>query len=278
VTTRTGAKSIRNKLVNEIMHNPVGPWIEANSLYVDQSELRKNLSESTAPELVLFDVGMGAAANAIAALHCARSIGVAARPLRVVSFEKNLDLLHFAVRHACHFDHFLGFEMALNQILTHGSWSDGGISWILRHGDFLESIDIETYRPNIIYFDPYSPNVNNDMWTTRCFQKIRRKCREPSEGGTTLFTYSRATKIRGALLRAGFHVGYGASTGLKTETTAAATDRRLLKSPIGPEWFVRWERSHDRYPFDCLPEEKTLMDEFIQEYGRQRNLDTAMLV
>lgn len=36
VTTTMGATSIRDNRVNEIMHNPVGPWAEANALCVDQ--------------------------------------------------------------------------------------------------------------------------------------------------------------------------------------------------------------------------------------------------
>src|SRR4051812_12823188 len=104
VTTKTGAVSIRNKLVNEIMHNPVGPWIEANSLYINQSCLRERLSASTDTdnEFVLFDVGLGAAANAVAVLSCARALigaGKMARPIRIISFEKDLELLKFALSH-----------------------------------------------------------------------------------------------------------------------------------------------------------------------------------
>src|SRR5688572_17471064 len=92
VTTTAGAISIRNKQVNEIMHNPVGPWVEANALYIDQSHLRERLIEAP-EEFVIFDVGLGAAANSLAALACIKSLGPKSRPVRIVSFERELELL-----------------------------------------------------------------------------------------------------------------------------------------------------------------------------------------
>lgn len=268
VKTTTGVISIRNKIVNEIMHNPVGPWIEANSLYIDQSQLRERLSETSLDELILFDVGLGAAANALAAIACAQAIHHTntggSRPLRLISFERDLELLKFALENAAQFAHFTGQESILSQILRHGQWSKGRIFWELRQGDFLEMIQSEQERPHLVFFDPYSPNVNNDMWTTACFEKIYAKSRKASQGGTSLYTYSQATRIRAALLKAGFFVGYGVSTGLKKETTVASTVRADLKLPVGVEWFERWKRSDVRYPYDCGPEDQKAFDQFME--------------
>jgi len=265
VMTSQGVISIRNNRVNEIMHNPVGPWAEANALYVNQSGISERLNEITDKELVIFDVGLGAAANAVAALTCARNLRSQTRRLSLISFERDLDLLRFAIRNSHHFEHFRGFETALEEILHRGYWSEGNVSWHLRHGNFLDLIETEPRRPHVIFFDPYSPKVNQEMWTTQCFERIRKKCLETHEGGTALYTYSRATRIRVALLRAGFFVGYGAATGLKDETTVAATDRSLLKLPLDKTWLERWRASHVRYPFDCRPGEKTSIDSFIEE-------------
>lgn len=267
VTTTAGAISIRNKAVNEIMHNPVGPWAEANALYVEQSRLAERLG-APGEELVLFDVGLGAAANALAALACARRIGPA-RPLRIVSFERDLDLLAFALHHADRFPHFAGWETAVAALLEHNSWTGNRIIWELRRGDFLDVIGRESTRPHLVFYDPYSPKVNQDMWTTACFAKLRARARTDADGGTVLFTYSQATRIRVALLRAGFHVGYGVPTGLKEETTQAATARELLHDPLGKVWFDRWRRSHLRHPFDCSPAEERDVDAFVEDYLRR---------
>lgn len=270
VKTTTGAVSIRNKAVNEIMHNPVGPWIEANSLYIDQSKLKQKLSESASEELVLFDVGLGAAANALAVMACAQSVELSepagSRPIRLISFERELELLKFALQNADQFSHFQGHEPALRQILDQGHWSAGKISWELRQGDFLDNIQSEPERPHLVFFDPYSPSVNQEMWTTACFERIHLISRNAEQGGTSLYTYSQATRIRAALLKAGFSVGYGASTGLKKETTVASTVWSDLKLPLGIEWFERWGRSDVRYPYDCKPEDQIHFDQFMKQY------------
>lgn len=269
VTTTAGAISIRNKIVNEIMHNPVGPWVEANALYIDQSDLKEKLSQKTTEEFVVFDIGLGAAANALAALACAKSVqNSESRPFRIVSFEIDLELLKFALAHANQFAHFHSYEQALQQLLDKGHWSEGSLSWDLREGNFLEKIKEEIYRPHVIFFDPYSPKMNQDMWTIDSFTNLRNKSREPHEGGTSLYTYSQATQIRVALIKAGFFVGYGDATGLKDETTAAATDLKLLKSPLDKVWFERWGRSGKRYPLASSPEEYAAIDACIEAYAK----------
>lgn len=262
VRTTTGAVSIRNKVVNEIMHNPVGPWLEANALYVQQSHLASRLEEDSEDEFVIYDVGMGAAANSLAALACYDQTETT-RPLRMISFERDLELLHFALGNAVVFPHFQGYETALKSILQTGVWTKGNRTWELRHGNFLETIELEIRKPHFVFFDPYSPKVNSDMWTTTCFRKLKNVSRTAESGGTVIFTYSQATRIRTAMMEAGFFVGYGDSTGLKEETTIATTDRDRLERPLGEKWFERWRKSHLRYPYDCTAENEKAVDALV---------------
>ena len=254
VKTSTGAVSIRNKVVNEIMHNPVGPWREANDLYIQQSKLRDRLSEPVESDLVLFDVGLGAASNALAAIHACLGLSHATqRRLHIVSFENNLELLRFTLENASHFDHLNGFEEALAILLAVHHWESpcGRVIWDLREGDFLEVIDQETYVPELVLYDPYSPVVNQEMWTLACFKKLRAHC-APAESvtGTTIYTYSIATPVRAALLLAGFFVGHGIATGLKNETTQFSTRSDVITDPLSKVWFGRWVRSQTQLPYD----------------------------
>jgi queuine tRNA-ribosyltransferase len=155
------------------------------------------------------------------------------------------------------------------RILEVGGWSEGGLRWELRRGDFLTSIEKETTKPHLIFFDPYSPKVNSEMWTVNCFAKIRAHSRTLEEGGTRLFTYSQATRIRVAMIQAGFFVGRGAATGLKEETTEAATARELLREPLDQVWLERWRRSHIRHPFDCAPGNESHVDAEVEKYMAQ---------
>jgi tRNA U34 5-methylaminomethyl-2-thiouridine-forming methyltransferase MnmC len=263
VTTTTGAVSIRNKELGEIMHNPVGPWVEANALYIDQSRLEARLREASAGELVLFDVGLGAAANALAALHCAARIPGRTRALRMISFERDLELLRFALKHAEKFAHFFGYENAIVQLISTGRWQGDGIVWELRHGDFRKTLKGEKYSPDLIYYDPYSSKVNREMWSTECFRELREKSRPE---GTMLYTYSQATPIRVALLAAGFFVGHGKSSGPKEETTQAATRLEDLEAPLAKKWFERWSRSHQQVPFECAPTDEEKMRMLVRRH------------
>lgn len=266
VRTKTGAISIRNKLVNETMHNPVGPWTEANALYIDQPRLREKLAQNMNDEFVIFDVGLGAAANALAALTCIHSMGKKSRPVRIVSFERDLELLRFALDHAKYFEHFKGYEAALEELLAKNFWTDGKIAWELRYGDFLELIEKESHKAHLVFYDPYSPKMNEDMWTTRCFKLLRAKCHQPNEGSASLFTYSIATRIRVSMILADFYVGYGEATGAKTETTQASTALTEVFKPLGEAWRERWRKSHIRNSFDCAPADEAAEDFLIEEY------------
>ncbi len=260
VTTTAGAVSIRDNDVNEIMHNPLGPWAEANSLYIDQSNLQKRLSEDSSEELVIFDVGLGAVTNAVAILQCFNETSSGTkRRLRLISFEKNLKLAEFALENAEHFPYYKGHESSIQTLLREGRWQGAGIDWELRHGDFLDLIAVESQRPHIIFFDPYSPKVNQEMWSLDCFKKLRAQVRTESQGGSLLYTYSQATPVRVALLAAGFFVGHGKHTGIKEETTVAATRRSDLAYPLADRWFKRWKNSQTPYPFQtALSDQKQI--------------------
>jgi queuine tRNA-ribosyltransferase len=74
-----------------------------------------------------------------------------------------------------------------------------------------------------------------------------------------LYTYSAATSVRVALLRAGYYVGEGVGTGPKATTTVAfgRIDPAAEHPParlLGAEWLGRWSRSHSKYPSDVAPD------------------------
>jgi queuine tRNA-ribosyltransferase len=74
-TSAQGFSSIRQISSGEIMHSVNAPDDEANRLYVEQSCLAARLleQESERTELVIWDVGLGAAFNAMAVIHCFES-------------------------------------------------------------------------------------------------------------------------------------------------------------------------------------------------------------
>ena len=251
----SGAYSIRSLEAAETFHPVIGPVAEAEALYVNQLQLRERLGNHTG-EFVIWDVGLGAAANALTVLRATRQI---ASRIRLVSFDCTPEPLEFALQHTAALGYFGGYEDRLKELLRtrHATFQDGpqSVDWEFRQGDFptLLAQAVAAGRmpaaaapPHAILFDAYSPARNPVMWTLPLFTNLfrlldpQRPCAMP--------TYSRSTILRVTLLLAGFYVGVGHSTGEKTETTIAANTLGLLDEPLDRRWLDRARRSHSAEP------------------------------
>lgn len=234
----------------ETWHPVAGPADEARTLYVEGLRLRERLAEAAGP-LVVWDVGLGAGGNALAVLHA-----LAGRPGEVVlvSFDRTRAGLAFAGRHAAELGYFTGFEDAVDALLKEGlaTVMRGSFraDWRLVEADFPTWLDSAAAAgvpaPHAVCFDPHSPAKNPEMWTLRVFAALRRRCGPARRGA--LATYSRSTRVRVALLRAGFYVGAGPAVAGKEETTLAATVPELAGALLGARWLARARRSHAAEP------------------------------
>ncbi len=248
VATSSGEPSVRDAEAGEVMHPVIGAAVESERLYVAQSRLRERLLEP-GPGLVLFDVGLGAAGNALAAIRAVRNAPPGHRPVSLVSFERELGALSLA----CTDDgaRRLGWSgedtAAARALLQRGRHEEAGLTWQLRHGDALDLLDAEPLRADLVYWDPFSPKVNGPLWTAGAFALLAARCAP----GATLFTYSTATAVRAALLLAGFSVGRGDPSGPKEETTAAALPPALPARPLDARWLTRLARSSAPFPVDA---------------------------
>ena len=83
VTLTNGITSLCETSNQETFHPGIGPAAEAETLYVGQLHIAQRLAEST-EEFIVWDVGLGAAANAIGALRAAQG---SEKTLHIVSFD-----------------------------------------------------------------------------------------------------------------------------------------------------------------------------------------------
>ncbi|BDG06284.1 tRNA guanosine(34) transglycosylase Tgt [Anaeromyxobacter oryzae] len=248
VLTSLGAPAVRDALSGEVMHPVIGPAVESERLYVAQSRLRDRLAEP-GPPLVLLDVGLGAGSNALAALRAAWGAPPGGRGLEVVSFEQDTGALALAATDD-------GAErLALEQfardaartLLATGCHEGPRTRWRLVRGDVLETLPREKVRADLVFWDPFSPKANPELWTAAAFAAAFAR----SGPRAALFTYSTATATRAALLLAGFWVGAGDASGPKEQTTAAATAPDLVARPLDRRWLERLERSSAPFPPDA---------------------------
>ena len=251
VRLANGAFSVRSLGYGETMHPGVGPVAEAEALYVKQLRLPERRAASTG-EFVVWDVGLGAAANATAVLRATRDLP---GRLRLVSFENTTAPLEFALQHSAELPSLAGYEAPLRVLLESGeaSFANGrqDVEWTLNVADFPAWLAgaADTGKPpppHAILFDPFSPAKNPAMWTLDVFTRLFRQL--APQRPCALATYSRSTMTRAALLLAGFFVGAGAATGTKEETTIAANTLDLLARPLDGRWLERAWRSDSAEP------------------------------
>jgi len=281
VTSEQGFSSIRQISSGEVMHSVSRPSDEAQKLYVEQSALAGRLlkadGESAAQEFVIWDVGLGAASNAMAAIACfetqyAEKTALLLRPVRLISFECDLDPLRLAAKFPGHFPHLR--HGAPHALLEKGRWqhASGLLTWELLKGDFLTFIETAA-APDLVFYDPFSSKTDSALWTPDAFAQLQARCvGKPAE----LYTYSAATAVRVALLSAGFFVGEGVGTGPKATTTVAFTDARaarvhpLAPRLLGADWLARWRRSSSKFPVNLLEDERAAFERRIEEHPQFR--------
>jgi queuine tRNA-ribosyltransferase len=246
IHTRKGVAAIRSLDAGEVMHPGVGPLVEAEHLYVRQSRLAERL-RTMGRNLVLYDVGMGAASNAVAARRESERAPADAARLELVSFERDLGALELALKHPSDFGLEGEAGDAARALLAHGKHESKRTCWRLHHGDIFAALAEESSLADIIFWDPFSPKTNPDLWTIAAFTAVRRM----AGAHATLFTYSASTAVRSALLLAGWAVGVGDAIGEKAATTAAAVALEDLARPLDRKWPGRLSRPDAPLPSDA---------------------------
>jgi queuine tRNA-ribosyltransferase len=270
-----GIGHIREIASGEVMHSVNDPAEEARSLYVEQSRLVERLTEDEAAPLVVWDVGLGAGSNAMAAIQAVEAMRGranprsadrlqtdgprAARRLTLVSFENDLDSLKLALRHPAWFKHLR--HAAPRGLLADNRWSSAaaGVDWLLLRGDF-NATKFTAPLPDVIFFDPFSFKSDSALWTLAAFRELANLL---SAKAAELFTYSYSTSVRAALLAAGFYVAKGRGSGPKAETTIGLTPRAVVDAAgcalshgrelLGEEWLAKWRRSDAQAPIGSDP-------------------------
>lgn len=250
VQLRNGSRSVRSLAHGETMHPGLGPVAEAEALYVKQTGLveRARLQRG---DFVIWDVGLGAAANALTVLRCLRGTGDS---LRLISFEHTMEPLRFAFEQRSELGYFADYEEIVGRLLAKGrvEFENGGMTtrWEVHVADFPAFLVSQASQglpsPHVVLFDPWSPARNPAMWTAPLFADLFRRL-DPSRP-CVLPTYSRSTMLRVSLLLAGFFVGTGEATGMKEETTLAANARELILRPLDGRWLERARRSRSAEP------------------------------
>jgi tRNA U34 5-methylaminomethyl-2-thiouridine-forming methyltransferase MnmC len=237
VTVASGVRTLKSVRHGETFHPVVGPMAEARELHVAQQQMVERARVRGRDPFIVWDVGLGAAANALAVLEAFEGVDA---NVELHSFDRTTAPLEFAIANASELGYFDENGPTVEALVRTGSVKAGVVAWRLHVTDFRERLnDPVIPAPNAVMFDPYSPAANPQLWNLETFAAIRERV----TGDCTLTSYSRSTAVRTTLLLAGWFVGRGGATGEKDETTVAASDRDLLAAPLGAQWLDRVSRS-----------------------------------
>lgn len=270
-----GFASIKQISSGEIMHSVNKPEEESNRLYIEQSDLFNKLviSDNKPKDIVIWDVGLGAAHNAMAAIRCFEKVLKEKGPektnrLKLISFECDLDPLKLACKQNKEFPHL--HHSAPFKLLKEGKWSDstGLLEWELVEGDYLSLFE-KYEKPDVIFYDPFSPKTNGECWSLEAFERLYNHCQGKS---FELYTYTTSTMIRATMLVAGMYVAKGVGTGPKESTTIAFSDsdiahkHKASENLLPSEWLDRWHRSQAQFPLNFQESAKEAFTQKIESH------------
>ncbi len=237
-----GVMSLRQIRNGETYHPGLGPMREARELHLAGTRLIERAARLDR-KLVVWDVGLGAGANAIAALEAVPG------GLEIHSFDITGEPLAFARREAAALGYPLGWVSAMTTLLAQTTWRspDTRQQWYFHRGDFRETLSTPSVpAPDAVFWDPYSPRSSPEIWTLETFRHLF--ARLDSRRDCLLTSYSRSSAVRMTLLLAGFYVGAAEGVGEKTEMTVASNRAGLLTRPLGEDWLGRVKRSTNAAP------------------------------
>ena len=216
VPTLDGSFTLRHPTLGECYHSSGGALWESRNLYGYSSGYRIHVDSSKKAVCVL-DVGLGLGYNACTAIDL-WTRGVGNGTLHLVSLESNRDLIKALISGCASWQkkwpkEWLDWLKNMSKdgqnryqcIVHHPSkHSNATCLWEIYCGCALGSIELFSNRSMVcldfVFQDPFSPEKNPNLWTTKWFTNLHQISRR----GAILATYSVANKVRTALSDSGW--------------------------------------------------------------------------
>ncbi|MFI5155401.1 MAG: tRNA (5-methylaminomethyl-2-thiouridine)(34)-methyltransferase MnmD [Chitinophagales bacterium] len=198
--TEDGSDSIRIKDQKITYHSIYGAITESMHIFI-QAGLIPFFENGSGP-IRIFEMGFGTGLNALLTMiaaeahsreiiyHAIDTFPLQPMILSKLNYPEQLNSTGIVVKFQKINDSVWNKETTITPYFRLLKWE----------GDLLEFTTKEKYH--LVYFDPFAPEVQPDLWSLETFVKISRWL----EVGGILLTYSSKGEIRRALERAGFAV------------------------------------------------------------------------
>jgi queuine tRNA-ribosyltransferase len=262
----------------EVMHPVADPREEARQLYVEGSGLKRWLeghaSSDAEARVTIWDVGMGAATNAMAAIEAFEAIQTPQAgnlKMRIVSFERDLDPMRLVTDHPHSFPHVK--HRAPHLLLEKGHYEspDGRLEWKLVQGDFEVSAFEEKSLPDFVFYDPFSSKTDSQLWEWRFFERLLKHW---GEHRVRVANYSNSTAHRASALAAGFWIASGPPSARRPDTSIWYSPSAASEHSGAPflkrDWLDRWSRSSAPAPQRLIEAAGNELEEFSRRVRNHR--------
>lgn len=229
--TKDGSSTLYSNTYNQYYHNPNGSLSESKYVFFEIPDLVQALK--TSKSITVFETGFGTGLNFLLLLNyylinkCTSEVhfySVEAFPVSAVEAEEfnYASFSEFRELDSILKDVFSDLKEGMNIIKPLPGID---ITLYLFIGKF-KNLDIGSINAEFFFHDPFSPDVNEELWTVATFQKLKTL----AEKEAVLVTYCAASKARAAMAVAGWKLAKAQGALGKREMTIAALSDYKLKA------------------------------------------------
>ena len=206
IKTEDGLHTIYSAKYNETYHSKHGVLQEAQHVFLDGCDIAEKMYSKQ--EISILEIGFGTGFNffltAGLAVHKKAKLFYYAIEKDLLSYDDLIELNH----HIQFSDSPVWQDFSIWRKEVIGNLKNGSYSFIHRNIELKliceNALDINFPHMafDAVYLDPFSPDVNPELWTVSFFRKIKLSMKT----GAKLSTYSAKGRVKRALLEAGFMV------------------------------------------------------------------------
>lgn len=230
--TKDGSTTLYSPRYDQCYHNPNGAVTESRQLFFEPTGILDDIRQNQ--PFNVFETGFGTGLNFILLLNYLSEVGYSSHityftieaypvdPETVSGFDFGEEIRLVSYKPLLT-NIFSKIKPGLNRF-DHGKH----LTFKIYYGLFDRLFDEEQIPETFDYFfhDPFSPEVNPELWTPGTFKKLK----ENSSPDAVLSTYCAATSARASMAVAGWNVSRAAGAlGKREMTIASLNESRLSK-------------------------------------------------
>lgn len=228
--SKDGSSTLYSNQFGQFYHNPNGAFLESNHVFFDTPKVDDALRQYQ-DSLTFLEIGFGTGLNLLLLMD------------RYLTLERELPV-HFYSVEAFPVSEDVAKTFNYSEYLMNPELTDviptifarlkpgmnyfeplpGKNIYVHLFQGYFDVLDETAHKADFIFHDAFSPEVNPELWTVNCFQKLATF----SSKRAVLATYCAASKARAAMAKAGWKLAKAPGALGKREMTIASQSENKL--------------------------------------------------